>query len=189
MSMSDCTGTKYLPMSFSTVSDSDAWKNTAATAATKAADCCRTKAKCGTPTCPAGYKAKASVSTTDCTGDAASCSSSTCCEADVTKCGGLSVTCATTHYKYGQDAAGSTTKVTAWKNTAATDATKATACCTTRATCSAYTCPAGYKDKVNKTTTSCLTAAATCTANTHAAKCPMGTSCSTSDSTYAANCN
>merc|ERR1719498_582291 len=148
MSMSDCTGTKYLPMSFSTVSDSDAWKNTAATAATKAADCCRTKAKCGTPTCPAGYKAKASVSTTDCTGDAASCSvGTTCCEPDVTKCGGLSLTCASTKYKHGTDAAGSTTKVTAWMGTAATEATKDTACCTTKATCSSYTCPAGYKAK------------------------------------------
>lgn len=92
--------------------------------------------------CDAGYKHKADLASLHCStskADAASCSS-TCCDVDKKKCGGLSITCPSDKYHESTDA---------WKNTAATEKTKLTACCTEKATCgsSSYMCAVGKKKK------------------------------------------
>jgi len=220
LQMADCTGSTYYP-----TTTTDTWKNKVATgadAAAKKASCCETKAKCSAATCPGGYKkiTTAGTDALDCTSDAASCaptyaetvtlSASTCCEKDVTKCGGLSVTCATGKYNHGSG----TTKTNAWKIVTAAEGTKLTDCCTTIAKCATYTCPAGMKDKATKATIDCASdadsctsstccdvnpltcggnniAATTCTATTHKAKCASDTSSCTSassDTTFKTSC-
>merc|ERR1719440_1213652 len=82
----------------------DAWKNTAGTAANFATNCCTAKATCASTaySCPAGMKKKASVDSTKCTSNAASCASTTCCEKDTLKCGGYAnadITCATGKFR------------------------------------------------------------------------------------------
>merc|ERR1712039_496264 len=121
-----CGATKYMM-------STDAWKNTATTAADKNTDCCTNRAKCGDTgvACPAGMKMKTGVATTLCTSDIASCAvGNTCCENDPLKCGGIGgIACAGTQYMMSTDA---------WKNTATTAANKNTDCCTAKATCSAF---------------------------------------------------
>jgi hypothetical protein len=102
---------------------------------------------------------------------------------DVLKCGGISgISCATANYQ-GPTMTGDT-----WINTATTDATKNTDCCTAKATCgtSGYSCPAGYKMKTGVTSTTCSGAVATCAVGTTCCeadplKCGgiAGTSCAT----------
>jgi len=139
----------------------DVWVNKAATDDTKNTACCTAVATCASTTynCPAGYKKKAAATpATKCTGPAATCATgATCCEADTAKCGGLSsITCAAGKFKGADDA---------WKNKAATDETKATACCAAQADCtqSGYACPAGWKKIASKTSADkCTGAALTC---------------------------
>jgi hypothetical protein len=148
-----CATDKYLM-------SSDTWKNTATADATKNTDCCTAKATCGTSgySCPAGYKMKTGVTSTTCSGAVATCAvGTTCCEADPLKCGGIAGTsCATDKYMMSSDT---------WKNTATTDSTKNTDCCTAMATCgtSGYSCPAGYKMRTGVASTTCGGAADTCT--------------------------
>jgi len=143
----------------------DAWKNTAGTAANFATNCCTAKATCAsTYTCPAGMKKKTSNDATKCTSNAASCAvGSTCCEADNTKCGGVpaaNMTCGSGKYQ--------TATTDAWKNTAGTAANFATNCCTAKATCAstAYSCPAGMKKKASVDSTKCTSNAASCASTT-----------------------
>merc|ERR1719271_955761 len=103
------------------------------TATEKATNCCTARGTCPTSGfCPAGMKLRTSPN--KCAG--ATCvltaDQNTCCEADTTKCGGLSSNpCTTaTHFRdlaKAGTAAGST----------ATD--KATNCCTAKASCSSFT--------------------------------------------------
>lgn len=153
-----CTATQYT-FNPTNSAASIAWAGKTSAAATKATDCCTTKAKCAAGTCPAGYKMKASVTTTDCTSDAASCGvGTTCCEKDVLKCGGLaSIVCAAGTYNAcagscsGCSVAATKTAWDACLNKAATEATKNTACCTAKGKCSAFKAAVSASALVSKT--------------------------------------
>jgi hypothetical protein len=103
---------------------------------------------CSTYTCPAGYKQKTDASTTYC--GKSMCADGdqfTCCMLDDTKCGGMiSGSCDTD--KFWDSAKAAVTAGT----TAADQKTK---CCTAKAMCSTITCPAGYKQKSDASTTYC----------------------------------
>lgn len=108
--------------------------------------------------CAAGTKHKKDLTGLLCStnrADAASCQA--CCESNSATCGGLNPSCDSNHYRYviptGKTTA-TTAVLNAWKNLAATDTNKNTACCTKKATCasSGYTCAKGYKKKAGVTT-------------------------------------
>lgn len=153
---SSCASTHYY---YASSTDEMAAKNKASAEATKTTDCCTTKAKCKAATCGAGMKMKASVAEVDCASDAASCASgTTCCEKDVTKCGGLdSIVCAAGTYNEcggSLSSSANTATKTAWEaclNKAATDATKATACCTAKGKCSDFKTAVSASALVSKT--------------------------------------
>merc|ERR1712070_1177644 len=63
--------------------------------------CCSTKANCGSHTCAAGYKAKASAASITCLGASATCTTGTCCDLNPDLCGGAAAVACTfpsTHY-------------------------------------------------------------------------------------------
>jgi hypothetical protein len=138
---------------------------TAATATYKNTVCCTAKATCTGYSCSAGYTLKASPGNIMGTGDTSTLSTGTCCDNDVTKCFGIgSVVCATGYYEDSAKA-----------GTAATATDKNTVCCTAKATCTGYSCSAGYKLKASpgnimgtggtstlSTTTCCDVDATTC---------------------------
>jgi len=104
------------------------------TDAQKKANCCTAKGSCSTYTCPAGHKKKDDASTTTCDYANAQCTmmegNQKCCEADTTKCGGISaIECDGDNY---------------WDSAKAdvefgtSDADKKTNCCTPKATCAVY---------------------------------------------------
>jgi len=154
---SACASTHYY---YSQRADELAAKSKTSTAATKLTDCCTTKAKCKAATCNPGYKMKATVAELDCESDALSCArGTTCCEKDVLKCGGLdSIVCVAGTYNECASVPKSSSYTTstmsedekkaakaaalvaysACLNKAATDATKATACCTAKGKCSDF---------------------------------------------------
>merc|ERR1712216_178385 len=112
-----------------------------------AGGCCTTLATCAVAVCPAGSKKKTAdgVDKLSCTSDAASCNTvgGACCESDTATCGGLtSITCAYGFYAendffvYSGDKKTPKAVVDAWLSKPATEATKNTACCTAKATCS-----------------------------------------------------
>merc|ERR1711879_973354 len=88
-------------------------------------------ANCGSHTCAAGYKAKASAASITCLGASATCTTGTCCDLNPDLCGGAAAVACTfpsTHY---------------WDSAKAGTA-PGTACCTVEGTCeSAYNVPSG----------------------------------------------
>lgn len=101
---------------------------TAATAANYKTTCCEAepaKGTCAGFSCSAGMKAVATASTKVCAG--AKCIEMECCEADTTKCGGMTTSCT-----------GNTFKDKAKFGTAATAANFQATCCSAQSTCAAF---------------------------------------------------
>jgi len=102
--------------------------------------CCTAKATCAAAKCKAGYRMKKNVEMLSCTGDHLSCAEGNiCCELDTTTCGGqVGISCPYGTYDESTAWPKDTTEATkdAWKNKAATAATKHTSCCTPLAACS-----------------------------------------------------
>merc|ERR1719324_423214 len=128
----------------------------------KKTNCCTTKAFCdsvngntaGAISCPPHHVKISAPDNMPCLGNAASCTASLCCTPDTSKCAGVTVACGTD--KYEDTAKDGETAGT-------TDADKKAACCTAKAKCDTFTCPAGYNKKSDAATTHCPGNAATCT--------------------------
>jgi len=105
--------------------------------------------------CAAGYKFKATLGNATCsTNTASQATCMNCCEADVTLCGGNTVTCAAGNYQDSTKAA-----IAFGADNGLTN------CCTAKATCAAYTCPAGMKPDTSAAATKCSGNAASCASN------------------------
>merc|ERR1711907_307714 len=107
--------------------------------------------------CALGYTDKSSAATTTRGSNAASCTTGNCCTLNLASCRAAGTVCGSGKYE-------DPTKYGATSGT--TSAQKIANCCSNVATCSDYTCPAGYTKIASPSSMACSNAVSSCTTST-----------------------